>query len=49
MANRIVPVIVRGRLFFRFGEVLFATLKAALCAYSAAECHRLDVIDGGAQ
>ena len=46
MANRIVPVIVRGRLFFRVKDVLFATLKAALCAYSAAECHRLD---GGAQ
>jgi hypothetical protein len=49
MANRIVPVIVRGRLFFRVKDVLFPSLRAAMCAYTAAESQRLSVVDGGAQ
>lgn len=45
MPSRIVPVIVRGRLFFRFGDVLFPSLRAAICAWSAAEAHRLDIAE----
>jgi hypothetical protein len=49
MATRqsIRPAIVRGSLFFFLGDVGFSTLRAALCALSAVECHRLDLIDTG--
>jgi hypothetical protein len=45
MAVPIIPRIVRGRLWFEVSTVLFPTLRAALCAWSAAEAHRLDLVD----
>lgn len=48
MAGIIVPVIHRGRLFFRIADVLFPTFAQAAAAWSAAECHRLDILDRAA-
>lgn len=47
MAVRIIPRLVRGRLYFEIGPVLFSTFAAAASAWSAAACHRLDVVDHG--
>jgi hypothetical protein len=51
MAVAIIPRNVRGRLYFEIGPVLFPTFAAAASAWSAAEAHRLDIVDvtGGAQ
>lgn len=46
MAGNIVPRLARGRLFFQFGPILFPSFAAAACAWSAAECHRLDIEKG---
>jgi hypothetical protein len=46
MAPHIVPRVIRGRLFFRFGPVLFVTFAAAASAWSAAECH-FDIAETG--
>lgn len=48
MAMSIVPRIVRGRLFFQVADTLFSTFAQAAAAWSAAECHRLDIIDRAA-
>jgi hypothetical protein len=42
----VIPRIIRGQLFFEIGNVAFPSLKSALCALSAAQCHRLDLIGG---
>lgn len=47
MAEPIIPRIVRGRLYFEVGPVLFPTFAAAASAWSAAACHRLDIVDQG--
>jgi hypothetical protein len=49
MATRqfIRPGIVRGSLYWFVCDVGFSTLRAAICAVSAAQCHRLDVVDVG--
>lgn len=39
------PAVVRGSLYFFIGDVGFSSKKAAICAASAAESHRLDLID----
>ena len=46
MAEPIIPRLVRGRLFFEICDVLFPTFAQAAGAWSAAEAHRLDIIDG---
>jgi hypothetical protein len=43
-----VPTILRGRLFHVLGDVAFTEFKRAACAWSAAEAHRLDIVEGGA-
>ena len=48
MATRIVPRLVRGRLFFEICDVLFPTFAQAVCAWCAATAHRLDILDGSA-
>jgi hypothetical protein len=47
MAVPIIPRVIRGRLYFQTADVLFPTLKLAICAWSAAEAHRLDILDRG--
>lgn len=49
MALRIIPRIVCGRLYFLIGGVFFPTFAQAVSAWSATDCHRLDVVDGGVQ
>lgn len=46
MAVRIIPRLVRGRLWFEIGPVLFPSFAAAASAWSAAEAHRLDIVGG---
>lgn len=48
MVPHIVPRVIRGRLLFEFGSVLFVTFAAAACAWSATECHRDIAEIGGA-
>lgn len=43
--NTIRPALIRGRLYHVVGDVAFDTFRLAVCAWSAAEAHRLDVID----
>ena len=45
MATPIIPRIVRGRLHFQTVDVLFGTFAEAATAWSAAEAHRLDIVD----
>lgn len=45
MADRIVPRLVRGRLYFLIGNVYFFTLSQAMAVLSAANCHRLDIAE----
>jgi hypothetical protein len=47
MALAIIPRLARGCLWFEVGCVLFPTFAAAASAWSAAEAHRLDTIEGG--
>ena len=44
MADRIIPRIVRGRLYFQIADCLFPNFAAAATAWSAAEAYRLDLI-----
>ena len=44
MAVRIIPRLVRGRLWFEIGPVPFPSVAAA-SAWSAAEAHRLDIAE----
>lgn len=46
MAVRIISRPVRGRLSFEVSPVLFPTFAAAASAWSAADTHRLDIVDG---
>lgn len=46
MAVAIIPRIVCGRLWFEVGPVLFPSFAAAASAWSAAACHRLDIVGG---
>lgn len=48
MAVPIIPRLLRGRLFFQVQDVLFPSFREAATAWSAAEAHRLDIIDAGA-
>lgn len=45
-AIKVTPRVLRGQLFFAVGPVLFTSFRAACCAWSAAACHRLDIVDG---
>lgn len=45
MAVHIIPQVIRGRLFYQVADVLFPTFAAAAAAWSAAECHRLDIVE----
>lgn len=45
MATVIIPRLVRGRLYFQVSDVLFPTFRQAAAAWSAAECHRLDLME----
>ena len=45
ISQSIRPGIVRGSLYWFVGEVGFSTIKAAICAWSAAEAHRLDIAE----
>lgn len=49
MGSRIIPRVVRGRLFFDVGHVLLASLAAAAAAsaWSTADADRLDIVGGG--
>lgn len=47
MAIQIIARVIRGRLYFQIGDVFFPTFAQAVSAWSAANCHRLDVVDGG--
>lgn len=47
MAVRIIPRVVRGRLFFEIRDVLFPTFAQAASAWSAAAAHRLDIVEVG--
>jgi hypothetical protein len=49
MAVRIIPRLARGRLFFEFGPILFPSFAAAVSAWSAAECCRLDIVEIGGE
>lgn len=42
---RIRPLIRRGGLLFAVGDVAFPDRAQAVCAGSAAEAHRLDIVD----
>lgn len=48
MASRIIPPLVRGRLWFEVGPVLFDSFASAATVWSAAEAHRLDIVGGAA-
>lgn len=48
MGLKIIPQIIRGRLFYQVSDVLFPSFRAAVAAWSAAEAHRLDLFQGGA-
>lgn len=50
MATPIIPRIIRGRPFYQTADVPFPTFAQAATAWSAAEAHRLDIVDvaGGA-
>jgi hypothetical protein len=45
MAVPIIPRLVRGRLYFQVAEVFFPSFPQAATAWSAAEAHRLDVVE----
>lgn len=46
MATAIIPRVVRGVLWFEVsGIVLLPTLSAAIAVWSAAEAHRLDLVE----
>ena len=47
MALHIIPRVIRGRLYFEIGPVLFPSFAAAASAWSAAAAHRLDIVDLG--
>jgi hypothetical protein len=48
MAVPIIPQVIRGLLFYQVADVLFPTFRQAASAWSAADAHRLDLIEGGA-
>lgn len=39
------PAIVRGSLYWFVCDVGFSSLRAAICALSAAQAHRLDIVE----
>jgi len=39
------PAVIRGQLVFTLGDVAFTSFRLAACAWSAVECHRLDLVD----
>lgn len=45
MAVRIIPQIIRGRLFYQIADVFFPTFAQAAGAWSAAVAHRLDIVE----
>lgn len=45
MAVRIIPQIIRGRLFYQVSDILFPTFSQAAGAWSAAVAHRLDIVE----
>lgn len=45
MATSIIPRLVRGRLYFQIADVLFPSFQQAASAWSAAESHRLDIVE----
>lgn len=46
---KITPRFVRGRLFYQVADCLFPSFRQGpVCAWSAADAHRLDIIGGGA-
>ena len=45
MATAIIPRIIRNRLFFQTADVLFPSFAQAATAWSAAEAHRLDIVE----
>lgn len=47
MPTVIIPRVIRGRLYFQVADVFFPTFAAAACAWSAADAHRLDIVQGG--
>lgn len=47
MAPHIVPRVVRGRLLFEFGPILFPSFAAAASAWSAAECQLVEIAEIG--
>lgn len=42
---KITPRVIRGSLMFQVAEVLFPSFAMAACAWSAADAHRLDIIE----
>lgn len=45
MAVSIIPQVIRGRLFYQVADVLFPTFRQAASAWSAADAHRLDIVE----
>lgn len=47
MAVPIIPRLIRGRLNFEIGPVIFPAFAQAVTTWSAAQPHRLDIVDVG--